>query len=69
MGTKESELNGDMYRIMVTNHEIGHLLSRHHLKWEQSKQKCGVMHQQTRKPSKLSCRPNIWPILEDYNTD
>jgi hypothetical protein len=66
-GTLQSELSGENYRTMLVNHEIMHLTNRDHQEWkkEGSEELCGVLNQQSAKPSPQSCRPNWYPLESD----
>lgn len=66
-GSDKSKLSLDLYRTYVINHEMGHILGRHHLKSEDQKpgslapiriqQTLGIGH----------CSPNPYPLdWEDF---
>lgn len=60
-GSKESGLSLSDYRVMLTNHEIGHLLNRNHNMCSKNvNDSCPVMYQQT--ISKGCCKPNKYPL-------
>ena len=63
-GSKKSKLSLDLYRTMVTNHEIGHILGRDHIKPGKKNTKISVMAQQTLLGIG-DCIPNCFPLISD----
>lgn len=67
-GTEASGLGHSDYTKYVLQHEIMHLLGRSHAKWPNDPKKpCGVLSQQTIRPSENSCYPNVWPLQGDFD--
>lgn len=62
--TEASGMQPEFYRIYQILHEVGHLLNRHHPeRWRDDPNKpCKVMSQQTIKPNKQLCYPNVFPL-------
>ena len=65
--TAASGLSPTEYQYQLCGHEIAHLLNKHHPKqWPNDPNKpCSILHQQTVKPSRNSCYPNIFPLDDD----
>lgn len=63
-GSKKSKLSLDLYRTMVTCHEIGHILGRDHVEPGKKNTKISVMAQQTLLGIG-HCKPNCWPLNSD----
>jgi hypothetical protein len=63
-GTRESGMSPLNLRYYCINHEIGHLLGRHHKKCI-NKTECSIMLQQTIKKDSCHCFSNIFPLNDD----
>jgi hypothetical protein len=68
-GAQKSGYNLTDYRIYLINHEVGHVLGKHHTKCSDKPKggsdKVPVMNQATKGIGK--CKPNVWPLeYENY---
>jgi uncharacterized protein DUF3152 len=66
-GSNKSMLNLDDYRNYVINHEVGHILGKHHIPLGKKGTKAPIRIQQT--VGIGHHKPNSWPIKRDFEED